>query len=161
EDRGRDLQGSPGPAADAHDESLHPRCRHPQRRRAWSRSMKRNKLWALVIAALVFAVVGAWLLLGAADERPSEHDADSSEDEPHLARKKPRRASARPDLANQAKAAITGTVRDREGQPIAGAQVCAWPHTGDLEGLAPGFPRCTKTEADGHYRLEPLLPVRM
>lgn len=54
-------------------------------------------------------------------------------------------------------AAISGTVRDVEGRPIAVAQVCAVAHASRL--LDAGLvrePRCALTEADGRYRLEGL-----
>ena len=120
--------------------------------------MERNKIWGLIIAAALLVGLGAWLLGGDGEVEHEEIQADASEQEP--VRLGLRRASARPELSTQPKAAIAGTVRDREGSPIAGAQICAWPQRADLEGHPPGTPRCTKSEADGHYRLDGLLPIR-
>lgn len=56
-----------------------------------------------------------------------------------------------------APAAITGVVRDLDGQPVADAQVCAWsldPHVDDLA------PRCAATDGTGAYTLADLTPRR-
>ncbi|KIG14851.1 hypothetical protein DB30_06305 [Enhygromyxa salina] len=69
----------------------------------------------------------------------------------------------RADLQLAAKASIRGVVRDPAGQPIANAQVCGFAVRDAvrdaLRGLGDGQPRCTTTEADGHYRLDGLWPV--
>lgn len=43
---------------------------------------------------------------------------------------------------------LGGQVRGTDAQPIAGAEVCAWPAT------VFGPPRCSKTAADGRYQIE-------
>lgn len=63
-----------------------------------------------------------------------------------------------PSLAERA--AIAGTVRDPNGQPVAGAQVCAVTHSNLLATKDTERPSCAKTERDGHYRIEGLYPVR-
>jgi protocatechuate 3,4-dioxygenase beta subunit len=57
------------------------------------------------------------------------------------------------------KASVTGTVRDAEGTPIAGATVCAQANQGELLGAGDRLPRCSTSERDGHYRLDTLWPV--
>ncbi|MFZ6183277.1 carboxypeptidase regulatory-like domain-containing protein [Nannocystis pusilla] len=58
------------------------------------------------------------------------------------------------------RATVAGTVRDPRGQPVAGAQVCAANHAEELASKDREKPSCTKTERDGHYRIEGLFPVR-
>jgi protocatechuate 3,4-dioxygenase beta subunit len=57
-------------------------------------------------------------------------------------------------------ASISGTILDPGGQPIAGAQVCAYAWTSRLTGREAWRPHCTTSERDGHYRIEGLAPVR-
>jgi len=56
-------------------------------------------------------------------------------------------------------AAIAGTVRDPQGQPLAGANVCAFPGGRRLS-RAERASRCVVSERDGHFRIEALFPVR-
>lgn len=58
------------------------------------------------------------------------------------------------------RAALSGTVRDPEGSPIAGAQVCASASSRKLLRSDVRSPFCTRTEADGTYRLGGLFPVQ-
>lgn len=60
------------------------------------------------------------------------------------------------DRRASAPASVTGTVRDHTGEPLAGAQVCAWNldrHGDD------GSPRCVETGAAGVYELSGLVPT--
>jgi hypothetical protein len=126
--------------------------------------MERNKLWASLIAVLLLVGLGVWLLRPSASDDRTVDDPDPSalDGDPRAhAGKTPRRASSKPELAAKPRAAISGTVRDHKGRAIADAQVCVWPRIGELDGLAPGHPRCTQSGSDGHYRLEQLLPVRV
>jgi protocatechuate 3,4-dioxygenase beta subunit len=123
--------------------------------------MERKTLWGLILAAAVLVGLGAWLLgrsSGDDDERGDDRAA-TSQTEAGRDRLRARPASVRPALDTLPKAAITGSVRDVDGAPIDGAQVCAWPRVHELEGHA-AAPRCTKSEADGRYRLDGLMPVR-
>lgn len=122
--------------------------------------MERHKRWSLVFVLLSLLGLAAWLL-GRGDDQRAADDAARAVEVSKTPPDRARRASERPELERAAKAAIAGSVRDRDRNPIAGAQVCAWPSLGDLEGHPPGRPRCTKSDADGHYRLDELLPVRM
>ncbi len=126
--------------------------------------MERNKLLGWVLGTILLLALGAWLLGRAGNDEPGnegERSSAGTTEDSTPSTQAVRRASERPDLATEAKATISGTVEDSGGKPIAGAQVCAWASTGDLEGLPAGKPRCTKSESDGHYRLDGLFPVRM
>jgi len=57
------------------------------------------------------------------------------------------------------RASISGTVRDSDARPIAGAHVCA-AASSSLLGSETRWPRCTRSDRDGHYRLEDLHGVR-
>ena len=60
----------------------------------------------------------------------------------------------------QARAAIGGTVRERGGGPLAGAQVCAtWSAPASIGG-EPAEPVCAITDAAGGYQLAGLVPGR-
>jgi protocatechuate 3,4-dioxygenase beta subunit len=58
------------------------------------------------------------------------------------------------------RAAVRGTVRDPQGQPIAGAQVCAKLQDRDLAQTERHPPHCTTTRSDGTYHLEGLLGAK-
>lgn len=64
------------------------------------------------------------------------------------------------DLRVAERATIAGTVRDPRGAPVAGAQVCAFSRSNWLAPSETRRPNCTRSERDGHYRIEGLLPVR-
>lgn len=64
------------------------------------------------------------------------------------------------ELRGADKAAVSGRVHDEAGQGIAGARVCAIPNTDALLGVAKPEPICVRSEADGHYELPGLWPVR-
>jgi protocatechuate 3,4-dioxygenase beta subunit len=57
------------------------------------------------------------------------------------------------------KASVTGTIRDADGTPIPGATVCAEASQSELLGAGDRLPKCSKSERDGHYRLDGLWPV--
>ncbi|HEY0136574.1 MAG TPA: carboxypeptidase-like regulatory domain-containing protein, partial [Nannocystis sp.] len=56
-------------------------------------------------------------------------------------------------------AAISGTIRDPQGQPIAGARVCALAGSPG-QSRADAQPICSEAGRDGHYQIAGLLPVR-
>ncbi len=69
-----------------------------------------------------------------------------------------------PETARQqrqgARATVSGTVRDGDGAPIGGAQVCAAASSGLLGANEKRWPRCSRSEVDGYYRLGDLFGVR-
>ena len=56
-------------------------------------------------------------------------------------------------------AAISGTIRDLQGQPVAGARVCALAG-GPGRTRAEAAPSCSEAGRDGHYQIAGLLAVR-
>lgn len=107
----------------------------------------------VIASAVVFAVTLAWWA-GAAHETaapPSEADAilDILPD-----------ARPRPADADIAVAGITGTVRDLEGEPLAGARVCAWRLTAPWSTAERATPQCVDAGPDGFYILTALPPLR-
>jgi len=70
------------------------------------------------------------------------------------------RAKGTLDVTKLERARITGTVRDRQSKaPIQDAQVCAMGSSRDLGRDILKTPACSRTDADGHYAIEGLLPV--
>lgn len=124
--------------------------------------MERRKLWAWLTVILLMVGIGAWLFNRADNQREPDQPAEAEPNQRSASKQAvARRANQRLDFSEQAKATIAGQVRDTAGNPIAGAQVCAWPNRDELDGLPPGKPRCSKTDADGHYRIDELLPIAM
>lgn len=66
------------------------------------------------------------------------------------------------DLRQAARASLSGTVRDEQGRPIAGAQVCVWvDHRVRAAQEDKRAPTCVQSGADGRYRVEGLLGARV
>ncbi len=70
----------------------------------------------------------------------------------------PSSSAPRPDPREQPKATVRGTVREKGGPPLAGAQVCAHWWGQDDGGDVGRDPVCARTAADGRYQLTGLLP---
>ncbi|MCB9748753.1 MAG: carboxypeptidase regulatory-like domain-containing protein [Myxococcales bacterium] len=66
---------------------------------------------------------------------------------------------ARDDVLAARRAALSGTVRDPDGAPIAGAQVCASPKSRTLLRNELRDPFCATSDGEGHYRIDGLFPV--
>ncbi len=58
------------------------------------------------------------------------------------------------------RAAVAGSVKDPQGRPVAGAQVCALVISERLAGSDARAPFCARSERDGAYRIEGLFGVR-
>ncbi|MFV8749576.1 carboxypeptidase regulatory-like domain-containing protein [Nannocystaceae bacterium ST9] len=116
--------------------------------------------WIWILALALVAGLAWWLWPDRDAPELADDDASDSGSAPDSIEASEREPSRR-DLALAAKASVSGTVRTRGAGPIAGAQVCATPMWNQLRGLGDGKPICTRTGADGHYRLEGLWPVRM
>jgi protocatechuate 3,4-dioxygenase beta subunit len=115
----------------------------------------------LVAIASVTAVVALILALVWSSKRDDEA---SAVDEPTAANPLVEAGNKRPldsgkRMLDADKASVSGTIRDAEGKPIAGATVCAEANRVDLFGAADKLPLCSKSEHDGHYRLDGLWPV--
>lgn len=64
------------------------------------------------------------------------------------------------DPLRLARAAVSGTVTDVQGRPIAGAQVCARTGAPELASSETRKARCVQAGRDGRYRVDDLLGVR-
>lgn len=126
-------------------------------------SSSRGKTWGLVAIVLLALGLGVWLWSkrDAASESNAEAKAGPSDRLTKLGKagEADRKGLQVPKLEREAKAAITGTVRTRGGGPIANAQICVTADPSELRGLGDGRPICTRSEHDGHYRIEGLWPV--
>ncbi|HLT36482.1 MAG TPA: carboxypeptidase regulatory-like domain-containing protein [Enhygromyxa sp.] len=116
----------------------------------------------MVVGALVVILVGLFWLFGR--DRGGESGADESRGAdataPELGAKKPIGATGLLDVEGLERGSIAGKVSDQNGAPLAGARVCA---RGVSDRLTHGrlqFPVCTRSGADGSYRIEGLLPAR-
>jgi protocatechuate 3,4-dioxygenase beta subunit len=123
-----------------------------------SRPTKRGTLVAI---ASVTAVVALILALVWGSKRDDEA---SAVDEPTAANPRVDAGNKRPldsgkRMLDADKASVSGTIRDAEGKPIAGATVCAEANRAELFGAGDKLPPCSKSERDGHYRLDGLWPV--
>jgi protocatechuate 3,4-dioxygenase beta subunit len=113
-----------------------------------------------VMLALVLALVLAWWKWDRSETSVNvEPDAVSEQETQRVRAFGEREDESLVRLAGQPKAAIAGTVRTREGGPIAGARVCVWAASHEVRGLDDGRPSCTSSGADGRYRLDGLWPV--
>ncbi|MEZ4451361.1 MAG: carboxypeptidase regulatory-like domain-containing protein [Nannocystaceae bacterium] len=119
----------------------------------------------VVVAALAIGGGLLWWLLGRADpEATTEPIADGAGARPDDARRRGLELALRPGAAAELRlarrASITGTIRDDGGEPIAGARVCALVRSWVLPSVDTQNARCSESEADGHYRIDDLFPVR-
>src|SRR5690606_19852584 len=115
-----------------------------------------------VVGALVVILVGLFWLFGR--DRGGESGADESPGAdggaPELGAKKPIGATGLLDVEGLERGSIAGKVSDQNGAPLAGARVCARGVSGRLTHGRLQFPVCTRSGADGSYRIEGLLPAR-
>lgn len=121
--------------------------------------MRSKSAFPIVGLIAAAAAVVVWVAIGRGRHRhghaPAATTATSAAgaDGSHASSSAPR-----PDPREQPKATIRGTVREKGGPPLAGAQVCAhwWGHdVGDDVGRDPV---CALTAADGRYQLTGVLP---
>jgi protocatechuate 3,4-dioxygenase beta subunit len=128
-----------------------------------SETRNSSKIWILaaVLTAVAVALLG-WKVLGGAsetDEAGAARETSTAGEGPFAQVADGRDMGARVDLKLASKAVISGTVHDDQGRPIVGAHVCAFPERRQLRGAGEPDPRCTRTGADGSYRVEGLWPV--
>lgn len=105
----------------------------------------------VLLLALVFGSRTEDDETGAVDEAPAAELPDAG------GKRRPIDSGKR--MLDADKASVSGTIRDTEGSPIAGASVCAQANQGELLGAGDSLPQCSKSERDGHYRLDGLWPV--
>lgn len=108
--------------------------------------------------AVVFGIVLAWWLAKAGDAEPTP----TAELEPARLRigdEGGRSDRAKLELTAASKAAVTGTIRDPKGTPIANAQVCATTAVEDRLGAEDRTPHCVRSDQHGRYTIDGLLPI--
>jgi protocatechuate 3,4-dioxygenase beta subunit len=122
--------------------------------------MRASHRWGLIAAILVLLGVGLWLSLRrGGDPQADETQAAKSTTAAKGMAKQPAGQDSTAKLLHADKATVSGTVRDEQGQALAGATVCAWSNQQELRGAGDERPRCSTSEQDGHYRIEGLWPV--
>ncbi|MCA9693272.1 MAG: carboxypeptidase regulatory-like domain-containing protein, partial [Myxococcales bacterium] len=113
--------------------------------------------------ALLLVVVAAvwWFVRSPGEEAGSSDPTKSGADRPSIASLGDPQGeiASREKVLVDARATIRGTVRDPDGQPIAGAQVCARADTRELSEVETRTPTCAITREDGSYRIDGLFPV--
>ena len=118
-------------------------------------SVSTQRALSFFIAACVIAVAIALLWpAGPAQEQataPPEITETTAPSRP--------RTSAPAELPELPVAGISGTVRDLEGAPLAGAYVCAWPIAPSWAPVERSPPLCVEAGPDGFYMLMGLPPT--
>lgn len=108
------------------------------------------------VVLLLLVVVGLWWRgAGSGGSEGSEAAATAAPGAATGPRDRPR-----VDPATLEAARLTGTVRSRDGDPIAGARVCAQPSSDELGTEDVRAPSCATSDASGRYQLAPLVPAR-
>ncbi|HVI02514.1 MAG TPA: carboxypeptidase regulatory-like domain-containing protein, partial [Enhygromyxa sp.] len=95
----------------------------------------------------------------AADDGSAQASEQAGPSSPSGAGAGASKAASKLDLAGAPKASISGSVRDPEGRPIEGAQVCAFSDDNARRGLDDRQLHCARSGPDGYYRIDGLLPV--
>ncbi|HLT40271.1 MAG TPA: carboxypeptidase-like regulatory domain-containing protein, partial [Enhygromyxa sp.] len=118
--------------------------------------------WLAAAASLMLAAALIWWL---ASDRNADASAETASAEHTSASQQQQKSRARPvgaklDLATAPKAAVSGTIRDPGGQPIADAQVCAISSAAERRGIDDRKAHCVRSGPDGRYRIEGLLPIK-
>lgn len=117
-------------------------------------------LW--IAMCVPIALVGSVIYFKWNADGPGTHGGG---DDLHVTLEAPMAAPMQPpesDLSQRRheRASISGTVRDPDHRPIAGAHVCAAASSTLLGSNETRWPRCTRSDRDGHYQLGDLHGVR-
>ena len=117
-------------------------------------------LW--IAMSVPIALVGSVIYFKWNADGPGTHGGG---DDLHVTLEAPMAAPMQPpesDLSQRRheRASISGTVRDPDHRPIAGAHVCAAASSTLLGSDETRWPRCTRSDRDGHYQLGDLHGVR-
>ncbi len=116
--------------------------------------------WPIALVIVLLIGLGAWWWMRPAPVIPGEREVVATTPAAPVPLPGSPIATALPDLRLANRATISGTVFDPQGQPLAGAQVCASVASERLPQREAWKPTCALSERDGHYRLEGLWPVR-
>jgi hypothetical protein len=119
-----------------------------------------NRFWFTVAATALLAAVLVWWLARARDESEPSTRAEESASASGPSLGKQRRSAPKLDLVQAPKAAVSGTIRSLDGQPIADAQVCALSDVTERRGLDDRKPHCVRSGPDGRYHIDELLPIK-
>jgi len=109
--------------------------------------MTKRKGLAAAIAVAAIVAVTLWKTHGAA---PAMHATAATESVSTQAASTTR---AKADPRTLERASISGTITDEDHAPIAGARVCADASSAHISGELVRDPRCTQSDAAGHYTL--------
>ena len=122
--------------------------------------MKVDRTWAYVVA--LFGVLGLALWWATADDSTTDDgEVAAAAVEAGAGPKGKRPPRSRPDTpALDTSGSISGRVTTPDGSPIAKADVCARTRDDGLGSAEKRVPLCTKSRADGTYRLGNLYRVR-
>jgi len=124
-------------------------------------SVAQTRPLSVFVGLLVLALVGVavWLWTRGGDEAVVVAGA-GPEAGPGVVGTGPRDRQAEIDarLAGRG-SAVSGTIRDPQGQPVAGAKVCVIA-SGPRLARADRLPVCSESGRDGHYRVDGLLAIR-
>src|SRR5512140_3740420 len=113
--------------------------------------MSKRKALGVAVLLAAIAAVTFWKTHGAAPAIHATSTAGSvSSGQPGT------RERAKADPRTLERASIAGTVTDEDHAPIAGARVCADATSSHISGELVRDPRCTQTDATGHYQLTDL-----
>ena len=130
--------------------------------RSGGTSAESRNRWPIVVVLLAAIGAGAWWL--GRDEPAPVVDLDIIEGESRAngsmnlgPRDRPERVV---DPRRGERASVSGIVKDQQGKPIAGAQVCAQAQSPRLASVDARKASCTTSERDGHYRIGELFGVR-
>jgi protocatechuate 3,4-dioxygenase beta subunit len=119
-----------------------------------------RRFWFTAAATVLLAAVLAWWLARDRDASEQSTRADESASASNSSSGEQRRALPEFDLVQARKAAISGTIRSLDGQPIADAQVCAVSSVRERQGIDDRKPHCVRSGPDGYYRIDALLPIK-
>ena len=136
----------------------------PEMKNAKMQSEERSRSkWPMVVVGLGLIGGGLWWLRADAETEPGAGQgelagvAGSQTDYVSGPRDRPALVI---DARLGERASVSGTVRDPQGRPVAGAQVCAQAESSRLASVDRRKASCATSGRDGHYRIGDLFGVR-
>ena len=120
--------------------------------------------WPIVVVVLALLGAGLWWLRGAERDTPAVAATAADDSTTRSTAAMGTGPRDRPELVidprRGERASVSGSVRDPQGRPVAGAQVCAQAQSSRLASADVRTASCTTTGPDGHYRIGDLFGVR-